>query len=39
MLTGQCFFRDDNGVLCLCESFEEPSGYVYTVQTEVHEEP
>lgn len=35
--TGECYFRDDEGVLWLCESWVDVVGVVSTTQTKVEE--
>lgn len=37
MKTGECYFRDEFGVLWLCESFEDENGVVYSTRSEVLE--
>ena len=42
MKTGECYFRNENGDLCLAESFQDDKGVVTTeitvIELSVHQE-
>jgi len=37
--TGECYYRDENGKLCLATSYEDDNGQVSTQSVEVDGEP